>query len=124
MKTVLTFVLMSFLLVGCSRRDATIQNELAGTWVRHFENGFSLTNVIAADGSYQSQLFGLPDGRIDSLKGTWIAKNGVLIDTVTEKSETNQTPGVMQWQIVHIDRHKLVLSNNQVTNATFDKVER
>jgi hypothetical protein len=130
MKTMLTFVLLSFLLAGCSRRDATIQRELTGTWTRDFGNGFRITNVISPDGSYQCQIVGLTNGTIDSLEGRLIAKNGVLIDTVTKDSETNQqTPRVMQWQIVHIDRHELVLSGKVLSDcgaikATFDKVER
>ena len=130
MKTILTFVLLSFLSAGCSRRAATIQKELTGTWTRHFGNGFGITNVIAPDGSYQCQIVGNPNGRIDSLEGTLIAKNGVLIDTVIKDSETNQqTPRVMQWQIVHIDRHELVLSgkvfsDSETIKTTFDKVER
>jgi hypothetical protein len=130
MKTILTFILLSFLLTGCSRRDATIQKELTGAWTRHSGNGFSVTNVIAPDGSYHCQLAGGSNGPVDILEGTLIAKDGVLIDTVTKDSETNQqTPRVMQWQIVHIDRHELVLngkvfSDREAIKATFDKVGR
>jgi hypothetical protein len=130
MKTILTFVLLSFLLAGCSRHDATIQRELTGTWTRQFGNGFRITNVIAPDGSYQCQIVGLTNGTIDSLEGRLIAKNGVLIDTVTKDSDTNQqTPRIMQWQIVHIDSHGLALSGKVLSDAaaieaTFDKVER
>ena len=126
MKTILTFVLLSFFLSGCSQRDAAIQRQLTGTWTRQFGNGFRITNVIAPDGSYQCQIVGLTNGTIDSLEGRLIAKNGVLIDTVTKDSETNQqTPRVSQQQIVRIDGHQLVLSiNNVATNMTLDKVKR
>jgi hypothetical protein len=130
MKTILTFVLLSFLLAGCSRRDATIQRELAGTWTRHLGDDFRITNVIAADGSYQCQIVGPTNGTVVSLEGTLIAKNGVLIDTVTRNSKENaETPQVIQWQVVHIDRHELVLSgkvlkDGGVIKATFEKVER
>ena len=126
MKTILTFILLSLLAVGCSRRDTTIQKELTGTWTRHSGADFAVTNVIAADGSYVCQLFGNPNSRVDTLEGTLIAKNGVLIDTVTKDSETNQqTPRVMQWQIVRIDEHELDLSgNNGGTTSTLYKVER
>jgi hypothetical protein len=129
-KTILAFVLLSLLLAGCSRRDATIQKELTGTWTRQFGHGFGITNVITPDGSYQCQLVSLTNGTIDSLEGSLIAKNGVLIDTVTKDSDTNQkTPRVMQWQIVHIDRHELVLSgkvlsDTEAIKATFERVER
>jgi hypothetical protein len=126
MKTILTFVLLSFFLTGCGHRDASIQRELAGTWTRHFGNGCSVTNVIAPDGTYHCQLVGGPNGPTDTLEGTMIARNGVLIDTVTKDSQTNQqTPRVTQSQIVRIDGHQLVLSiNNGASRATLDKVER
>jgi len=126
MKTILTFVLLSLLFAGCSRRDATIQKELTGTWTHHFGNGGSATTVIAPDGSYHCQLVGGPNGPVDTLEGTLLAKNGVLIDTVTKDSETNQqTPRVTQEQIVRIDGHQLVLSiNNGATKMTLDKDEK
>ena len=126
MKSIITFVLLGFLLTGCGQRDATIQRQLTGTWTRHFGNGCSVTNVIAPDGSYHCQLVGGPNGPFDTLGGTIIAKNGVLINTVTKDSETNQqTPRVTQEQIVRIDGHQLVLSiNNAATNVTLNKVER
>ena len=126
MKMILTFVLLSFVLTGCGQRDATIQRQLTGTWTRHFGNGCSVTNVIAPDGSYHCQLVGGPNGPTNTLEGTLIAKNGVLIDTVTKDSETNQqTPRVTQEQIVRIDGHQFVVSiNNGATTATLDKVDR
>ena len=129
MKTILTFVLwslLSFFLTGCDHRDATIQRELTGTWTRHLGNGCSVTNVIAPDGSYHCQLVGGPNGPTDTLEGTMMARNGVLIDTVTKDSQTNQpTPRVTQSQIVRLDGHQLVLSiNNGAGRVTLDKVER
>jgi hypothetical protein len=131
MKTILTFVLLSLLLTGCSRRDTTIQKELTGTWTRHFGNGLAITNIIMPNGSYQCQIVGLPNGTIDSLEGSMIAKNGVLIDTVTkDSSDTNQqTPRVIQWEIVHIDKHELTLSGKVYSDAapiktTMEKVEK
>ena len=130
MKTILAFVLLSLLLAGCSRRDTTIQKELTGTWTRQLGHGFQITNVIAPDGSYQCQIVGLTNGAIDTLEGSLVAKNGVLIDTVRKDSDTNQqTPRVMQWQIVQIDKHELVLSGKVLSDAgaikaTFEKVEK
>jgi len=126
-KTTITFALLSFLFTGCGRSDATIQRELTGTWARHFGNGCSVTNVIALDGSYRCQLVGGSNGPTDILEGRLIAKNGVLIDTITKNSETNQqTPQVTQYQIVRIDGKQLVLSINKGTTNVMilDKVER
>ena len=128
-KTILTFVLLSFLITGCSRRDATIQKELAGTWHRA-AGGFQVTNVIAADGSYQVQVVGLNNVTVGITEGSLIAKNGLLIDTMTKNSNTNvQTPKVVQWQIVHIDKHELVMSSQFNTDKgplekTYERVER
>jgi hypothetical protein len=130
MKTILTFVLLSFLIAGCSRRDATIQKELIGTWYRDFGHGFQITNVIAADGSYRVQVVGLNNITVGTSEGSLIAKNGVLIDTLIKNSNTNvQTPKVVQWQIIHIDKHELIMSSQFNTNKgalikTYEKVEK
>jgi PBP1b-binding outer membrane lipoprotein LpoB len=154
MKIILTLVLLSFLMAGCSRHgatiqkesngttdatntftsvlssDTTIQNELIGTWHRDFGHGFQITNVITADGSYQGRVVGLNNVTVGSSEGSLIAKNGVLIDTMTKNSNTNvQTPQVVQWQIVHIDKHELVMSSQFNTDKeplvkTYEKVEQ
>jgi hypothetical protein len=128
--TILTFVLLSFLIAGCSRRDAKIQKELTGTWHRDYGHGFQITNVIAADGSYEVQVVGLNNVTVGSSEGSLIAKNGALIDTVTKDGNTNaQTPRVIQWQIVHIDERELVMSSKFNTDKgalvkTYEKVEK
>jgi hypothetical protein len=130
MKTMLAFVLLSFLMAGCNRRDATIQKELTGTWHRDYGHGFQITNVIAADGSYQAQVVGLNNVTVGGSEGSLIAKNGVLTDTMTKNSNTNvQTPQVVQWQIVHLDERELVMSSKFNTDKgafvkTYEKVER
>ena len=119
MKTIRTFVLLGLLLTGCSRRDAAIQRELTGTWTCHFENGATVTNVVAPGGGYRCQLVGGPSGPTTTLEGTLIARNGMLIDTVTGDSHTNaRLPRVMEWQIVRIDRHELVLSGKNGATMT------
>ena len=129
MKYTIPFILLIFLLVGCNRRDATIQRELTGTWHRDV-GGFQVTNVIAADGSYQVQVVGLNNITVGTSEGSLIAKNGVLIDTMTKNSVTNvQTPKVVQWQIVRIDKRELVMSSTFNTDKgalvkTYEKVER
>ena len=129
MKAILPFVLLSFLIAGCSRRDATIQKELTGTWYRDV-GGFQITNIIAPDGSYESQVVGANNVTVNSSEGSLIAKNGVLIETTIKNNNTNvQTPQVVQWQIVHIDEHELVISSKFNTDKgalvkTYEKVER
>ena len=118
MKTILTFVLLGLLMTACSRRDAAIQKELTGTWTRHLENGVSVTNLVAPDGTYRCQLGG-PTGPTHTLEGTLIAQNGMLIDTLTKDGQTNLPMArVMQWQIVRIDRHELILSGNNGATMT------
>jgi hypothetical protein len=125
MKTILTFVLTSLLLAGCSRRDATIQGNLTGTWTHDWGNGIHGTSVIASDGGYQCEISGFTNGRVVRLEGTMIVKHGVLIDTLTTDSQTNaQTPRIFQWQIDHMNNHEFVLSStNLTTKAIFNKVE-
>jgi hypothetical protein len=151
MKSLLTFVLLSFSIAGCSRRDATVQKELTqasgttnalppflsndatiqkgliGTWHRD-SGGFQVTNVIALDGSYQGKVVGVNNITVNSSEGSFIAKNGDLIVTTTKNSNTNmQTPHVVQWQIVHLDEHELVMSSKFNTDKeplvkTYEKV--
>ncbi len=153
MKTILTFVLLSFLIAGCSRHDATtqkeptdaasttnattptpsddatIQKELIGTW-RRDSGGFHVTNVITADGSYQGQVVGANNITVNSSEGSYIAKNGVLIVTTIKNSNAKvQTPEVVQWQIVHLDEHELVISSKFNTDKeplikTYEKVAK
>jgi len=128
MKYTIPFILITFLLAGCSRRDATIQKELTGTWHRDYYHTWQITNVIASDGKCQSQVFGSNNVMVSSSEGSLIAKNGVLIQTMIQKSDTNmQTPQVVQWQIVHLDKHKLVMkfvSNKGDLVKTYERVER
>jgi hypothetical protein len=103
---------------------------LIGTWYRDFGHGFQITNVIAADGSYRVQVVGLNNITVGTSEGSLIAKNGVLIDTLIKNSNTNvQTPKVVQWQIIHIDKHELIMSSQFNTNKgalikTYEKVEK
>jgi PBP1b-binding outer membrane lipoprotein LpoB len=153
MKTLLTFVLLIFLIAGCSRRaatsqkvlndtadatntltpvssgDATIQKELIGTWHRD-AGSFQVTNVITADGSYQGQVVGANNITVNSSEGSYIAKNGVLIVTTIKNSNTNMpTPEVVEWQIVHLDEHELTISSQFNADKaplvkTYEKVEK
>jgi hypothetical protein len=129
MKTILTFALLSFLAAGCSHRDETIQRQLTGAWI-HISGTVRVTDAIAPDGTYYCRIYDGPSRESDTLVGTLIAKNGVLIDTVTRDSETNQpTPRVMRWQIVRIDKNELVLSgkifsDRETVQATFQRVGR
>jgi hypothetical protein len=112
--------------------DRQVQRELTGTWHRNY-GGFLITNVIASDGSYQDQAVGRNNVTVHTSEGTLIAKNGVLINTTTKDSSTNvinlQLPEIVEWQIVHIDKHELVISSTFNTNKgalvrTYEKVER
>ena len=120
--------MLTQLLAGCGRRDATIQKESTGTWHRDLDF-FHVTNVIASDGSYQLQVVGVNNVTVNSLEGSLIAKNGVLIETTIRDSNTNvQTPLVVQWQILHIDKHELAISSQFNTDKaalvkTYEKVE-
>lgn len=127
-KFIIIFALFGFLLTGCnpSDNDAAIQKKLVGTWTHNFSNGCSVTNVIAVDGSYYCQLVAGPNGPTDIMEGALIARKGILIDTVTKDSQTNQqTPRVTQYQILHLDGKQLVLSiNKKTTNVVMDKVQK
>ena len=125
MKYILPFVTLSLLLTGCSPRsprDVKIQKELTGSW----SNGLGDT-VIASDGAYHCQMTS-SDGKITKVVGTMIAKNGVLIDTLTSTTQTNiSVPQSVVWHSFKFSndgRELDLIGNNGATQATLRKVEK
>jgi hypothetical protein len=96
-------------------RDEAFRERLAGVWLREELNlphgvgkpqSMRCTNTVAADGTFlELSWFSHPD-RTNTYQrtGTWLVKNGHLIQTV--KSSTNPsevTPWTNAWRIVRAD---------------------
>ena len=125
MKYTITFIFLSLLLTGCGRRDAKIQQELTGTWVVDFGHGMSDRTAIHSDGSFESQITGYTNGSVVSLEGTFLAKDGELVETVTKHSQTNApVPFVMHGHIIRFDGHELVTKwDTAASDSVARKVE-
>lgn len=104
----LTLLFVSFaLLVGCTRRDAKLQERIVGTWTR--DNAFQIT--FSTDGSYVSQ-WTTPTKKV-TYQGTWrIQDNAVVFvntNCVAEGTTNVQAIGsVDRIAIIRADKSNLV----------------
>jgi hypothetical protein len=111
-------------------RDEAFRERLPGVWLREEDNlprrvGFAQsitwTNTVAADGSFvELSWFRHPD-RTNTYRrtGTWLVKNGDLIETV--KSSTNPTevtPHSETGRIVNADALDFTVRWQHSTNET------
>src|SRR5277367_1425408 len=94
-----------------ARFDSEFRQQLAGVWLRQ-EASMRCTNTVAADGSFvELSWFSHPD-RTNTYQrtGTWLVKDGHLIETV--KSSTNPTevtPHTNAGRVVHSDTSGFVV---------------
>ncbi|HEY3763296.1 MAG TPA: hypothetical protein VGN23_16235 [Verrucomicrobiae bacterium] len=98
--------------------DKELQRKLTGTWVTAWGNNMITTNVIAADGSYVSQITG-PNGGRARYEGTFLVTNGIVYG----KAIFEKQPVTMRLHIIQLDSHELIWSNDvMATPITFHKV--
>jgi hypothetical protein len=97
--------------VKVAKFDSDFRQHLAGVWLRQ-EAGMRCTNTVAADGSFMElSWFSHPD-RTNTYQatGTWLVKDGHLIETV--KSSSNQaevTPHTGAARIIRSDAGEFVV---------------
>ncbi len=117
-----TLIMLILLLTACGQRhpspvtsDRDIQKRLAATWIfetnRDGEQFRSIT-VIAPDGGYVAEATVVRSNVTQrfSESGTILAKDGVLIETMTRHSSTNaRVPLVNRKRIVRLDDRELVV---------------
>ena len=88
-----------------TRFDSEFRQQLAGVWLRQ-ETDMRCTNTVAADGIFvELSWFSHPD-RTNTYRrtGTWIVKDGRLIETVkTSTNPTEVTPHSLTGRIIHSD---------------------
>ena len=125
MKFVLVIVLLSLSVTGCGRSDEKIQRGLAGTW--DIDKGFGLHGavIIDLDGNCKSQFTGYKDGHISIVEGTFLVKDGVLVDTITKDNSTNAVPRVYRGRIVRINKHEFVMrEGHDIYDTVAKRVEK
>jgi hypothetical protein len=134
---VFLFFLVIPLLTGCNHRsDSELRKKLPGTWVVEGSNTdddrFKSAVTVDSSGHYVCQLVAHSrfDGvtRTYNIAGTFEVKNGLLIDTVTEHSNTNATlPMISRGLIVRANDRELAIrfdSNQELDFSTNEIVWR
>jgi hypothetical protein len=105
--------------VKIGRFDSNFRQHLAGVWLRQ-EASMSCTNIVEADGSFvELSWFSHPD-RTNTYRrtGTWLVKDGRLIETVkTSSNPTEVTPHTGDGRIVRADAREFIVRwpNSQET---------
>lgn len=105
--------------MGCSRPgDAEVRQNLPGKWKRiGGDPGITseITWTVDSSGGYVCQIVSLrPEEavpRTNHMAGKLEVRDGVLIDTMTENSNTNaRLPMISRYRIVRSDRRELVFN--------------
>ncbi len=97
--------------------DMKIRNNLSGKWVLDLPsaNGVSKsTFTIASDGSFVNQTISQLSPDVE-MEGIFQVKNRFLIETVKKSTQTTRVPFISRFQIIQMNDHDLILSND-VTN--------
>lgn len=136
MKPTLAITALGLVLGGCSRdADAQVQKQLPGTWVVTGKNqhggSFTSTIRIRQHGDYACRIVTHSESGTDrssDLQGFFQVRAGVLIDTVTNHSNTNAVlPMMSRARIVRFDGRELVLEwehNQEMDMPTNEQVFR
>src|ERR1019366_2759043 len=96
---------------------------LTGTWIADFGNGKRNTTTVQSDGSYVALVTGSPDGQVRTWKGRMDAKDGQLINTISNEMVGTQTVAVrkngivVRAKIIQMDDHTLVIQPPDLTNS-------
>jgi hypothetical protein len=100
MRHVFTFIILCLLLTACGRSDARIQKQVTGMWLVDIGNNVRSLNVIQPDGKFAAKVIGFTNGSVVTIEGTFLVKNGALVETVTKSSQQDeQVPFVVQGKI-------------------------
>ncbi len=108
MRTVLAFVVLSFLVTACGRHGADLRQQVVGTWR---QGPHTLT--LAPDGSYTSIFPGRP---AVTYKARWHIERGFMMVTDV-KSNTVPMAGNTTVKILSVDKHhlELALGTNRIS---------
>jgi hypothetical protein len=105
---------LSLLLTACSRRDAKLDRQIAGTWTREGSG----TMTFTSDGSF-STILRKPD-HTNSFAGTWQIRDRVLIMTLTNAPAIkgrSLVGGVERYNIIHVDDHEFLYEESGQTHT-------
>jgi hypothetical protein len=109
MRHAFTFILLCLLLTACGRGDARIQKQVTGMWLVDIGNNVRSLNVIRPDGGFAAKVAGFTNGSVVMIEGTFLVKNGALVETVTKSSQPDeQVPFVVQGKIISLTPHEMI----------------
>jgi hypothetical protein len=126
MKYAITFLALSFLLMGCSR-DAKLTKKIPGVWKHDGTSTggtgtFTSTMTISSDGTFSYFRVWNEKPLTNTFAGTWKIRGGVIFMTLTNRSGPNPNipAGVapMQSRIVRLDDHQMVEEMDGITNIS------
>ena len=82
---------------------------MTGTWMVEVGNNIRSLNVIKPDGSFAAKVTGFTNGSVVMIEGTFLAKNGALVETVTKSSQKNEeVPFVVQGHIMRLNDQEMI----------------
>jgi hypothetical protein len=97
--------------VRVARFDSDFRQHLAGVWLRQ-ENDMRCTNTVAVDGSFVELSWFRHTDRTNTYQrtGTWLVKDGHLIETVKSSSNpTEVTPHTGAARIIRSDAGEFIV---------------
>ena len=109
MRHVFTFIILCLLLTACGRSDARIQKQMTGMWAVDIGNNVRSLNVIRPDGRFAAKITGFTNGSVVMIEGTFLVKNGGLVETVTKSSQKDEkVPFVVHGKIISLTPHEMI----------------
>ena len=115
MKCTFIFIALCLLLTACSRRDAKISHDIAGTWQP--SSGFS--EEFNPNGSFLASTRD-SGGTANVYAGTWVVDNGFLIEVLTNVSGPNphgRVGDTVRHKIISADAHHMTRELGGHTNT-------
>ena len=110
--------ILSWQHVKAAKEDAKTFRRLIGDWGAHDSEGLHDVRDIRSDGSFTVSVIPANNwGLLYHFEGTLQIKNGNLIETITNHSDTNvHVPFTLREQIVHINDNRFIVRTNGTTN--------
>ena len=101
-------------------REMDVKNfrKLVGDWAARYSDGLHNVKTIRPDGSFMCSVTPTDNvGFLYHFEGTLQVKNGILIETVTNHSDTNvHVPFSSRLPVVRLNDNSLVVRTNGTTN--------
>ncbi|HEY2330093.1 MAG TPA: hypothetical protein VGI63_09815 [Verrucomicrobiae bacterium] len=117
-------ILLHWRNVTIPKFDRDFRQHLAGAWLRQ-ETNMRCTNTVAADGSFVELSWFSHSDRTNTYRhtGTWIVKNGHLIETVkTSTNPSEVTPHTGTARILHANARGFTLRWQNSNESAWQKI--